>query len=253
MSLAADARRGGAQSRFPLGHATKADGGTKINKNQSMGGASESGDGGASPLKGAPPTDASLAAKRRFLDELYRAHWNNLVGWLRRRYGAGPPAPEDIAQAAFAKLAAHDNLERIEHSKSYLYATAVHAALDEFHWRKRTDRFVEHELNRAGQPLEEITPERVYLDREQWDLMGRALETLSEKQQEIVRRSRFLGQTYAQISAETGWSSPDISRQLTAAMLALQAALGRTSADAPAGGGGKTTETSPTRKLAERK
>lgn len=252
MSLATDPRRG-VQSPFARRHATNAGGGTKINKNKSMGVGADSADGGVSPL--APATDASLAAKRRFLDELYRAHWNNLVGWLRRRYGAGPPPPEDVAQQAFAKLAALPDLSAIQHAKAYLYSTAVHAALDEIAWRKRTDAFVEHELHRAGQPLEEITPERVYLDREQWDVLGRALDRLTEKQKEIVRRSRFLGQTYAQISTETGWSSPDISRQLTAALLALQAALAGGAENAADGGDddGTGRAKSPGRRTAARK
>lgn len=169
--------------------------------------------------------------RQRFLDGLYREHVANLVGWLRRRYGAGPPSPEDIAQTAFTKLAAQADIQRIEKIKPYLYATAVNAALDEIKWMKRTDAFIDHELNRTGQALEEITPERVYHGRERLDRLGRVMERLPEKQREIVKRSRFLGQTYAQISAETGWSGPDISRQLGAAMIAIQAALAKVSAE----------------------
>lgn len=169
--------------------------------------------------------------RQRFLDGLYRDHVGNLVGWLRRHYGAGPPSPEDVAQTAFAKLAAHVDIHRIEKIKPYLYATAVHVALDEIKWMKRTDAFIDHELNRAGQALEEITPERVYQARERLDRLAYVMERLPAKQREIVRRSRFLGQTYAEISAETGWSGADISRQLSAAMDAIHVALARVLAE----------------------
>lgn len=162
--------------------------------------------------------------RRHFLDELYRDHVGNLVGWLRRRYGGGPPSPEDIAQIVFTKLAALDDIQRIEKIKPYLYATAVNVVLDEIKWIKRTAAFTDQELHRTGQRVEEITPERVYQGREKLALLSQAMEGLSGKQCEIVRRSRFLGQTYSQISAETGWSSADISRQLSAAMIAIEAA-----------------------------
>lgn len=173
---------------------------------------------------GAMPTSLDRH-RRHFLDRLYRDHIGNLVGWLRRHYGGGPPSPEDIAQIAFTKLAALDDIQRIEKIKPYLYATAVNVALDEVKWIKRTNAFTDHELHRTGHALEEITPERVYEGREQLTLLSQAMEGLSSKQREIIRRSRFLGQTYARISAETGWSSADISRQLSAAMVAVQAAI----------------------------
>lgn len=185
--------------------------------------AEQLGDGGA--CRPSPGTD------QRFLDILYREHWTNLVGWLRRRYGAGPPSPEDIAQTAFTKLAGQIHIQRVEHIKSYLYATAVNAALDEIKWVKRTGAFIDHELGRLGQAVEEITPERVYQGKERLNRVARAMEGLSEKQREIVRRSRFLGQTYAQIGAETGWSSPDISRQLGDAMIAIETAFARDRSD----------------------
>lgn len=169
--------------------------------------------------------------QRSFLNKLYRDHVVNLVGWLRRRYGVGPPSPEDIAHTAFAKLASHSDIGQIEKIKPYLYATAVHVALDEIKWIKRTDAFVDHELHRMGQALEEITPERVYQGRERLDKLAHAMERLPEKQRDIVRRSRILGQTYADISAETGWSGADISRQMSAAMDALQLALVQAAAE----------------------
>lgn len=161
----------------------------------------------------------------RALEDLYRAYRGPLVAWLRQRFGPGPPHPEDIAQAAFAKLIAFDGLGRADHIRSYLYAIAVNTARDEMQWIRRTDRFIERELRETGRGLEEITPERICSGRLDVDRMAELMEQLSAKQREIVQRSRILGQTYAQISEETGWSIADISRQLTAALTFLKLGL----------------------------
>lgn len=177
------------------------------------------------------PAPAAPRARGGALEDLYRAYRGPLVAWLRQRFGPGPPDPEDIAQAAFAKLIASDGLGRADHVRSYLYAIAVNAARDEMQWIRRTDRFVERELRETGHGLEEITPERICSGRLDVDRMAELMEQLSAKQREIVQRSRILGQTYAQISGETGWSMADISRQLTGALTFLKSGLDSTRPD----------------------
>lgn len=159
------------------------------------------------------------------IEYLYRAHWQDLCHWLRRRYGAGPPEPEDIAQTAFLKMADVKNLAGIENPRAYLFSIAANTALTGIKWFDRTRRFIEGELAESGYPLEEISPERAYSSRERFAVVEDQLEALPEKQREIVIRSRLGGQTYEQISAETGWSMADISRQLTAALTAMRRAL----------------------------
>lgn len=162
---------------------------------------------------------------RGYLKEFYRFYHAPLVAWLRKRFGPGPPYPEDIAQTAFAKLIASNASEKADHIAAYLYAIAANAARDEIDWIRRTDRFIEHELREAGENLEEITPERVYSGKLEVDRLAQSMEQLSSKQREIVQRSRVQGQSYAQIAAETGWSMADISRQLTSALIFLRSRL----------------------------
>jgi RNA polymerase sigma-70 factor (ECF subfamily) len=165
------------------------------------------------------------------LEDLYRSYRAPLVAWLRRRYGSGPPNPEDIAQTAFIKLLASDGLGRADHIRSYLYAIAVNTARDEIQWISRTDRFIERQLRESGRDLEEITPERIYSGKLDVDRLAELMGQLTGKQREIVRRSRILGQTYAQISEEMGWSMADISRQLAAALTFLKSRLEASQSD----------------------
>lgn len=171
------------------------------------------------------PLDVQAERKQKFLDTLYRTYWKSLCLWLRRRYGKGPPEPEDIAQAAFAKIAALDDVDRIQNPRAFLYATAVNTALSGIDWISRTRQFIDKELVDHGETVEEITPERVYLDKERFQIVNVAMDRLSAKQREILMRSRIQGQTYDQIGLDTGWSNAEISRQLNKALEILHNAL----------------------------
>lgn len=148
-----------------------------------------------------------------------------MCGWLRRRYGAGPPDPEDIAQDAFVKLSQVDDFDAIADPRAYLYTIAAHLALSGIRWLGRTRDYIDHELGATGQQLDELTPAHIADSRERFEIVLAHMQTLSDKQRQIILRSRIGGQTYEQISAETGWSIADISRQLTAALGEMRCAL----------------------------
>lgn len=163
--------------------------------------------------------------KRTFIDQLYRDHWASLVGWLRRRYGLGPPDPEDVAQAAFAKIAALDDVNHIRDPKNFLYTTAINTALSSISWLANTRAFIEREMSAFNETLDEVEPERVYAAKDELGRIMQLLEALPAKQREILIRSRFLGQKHREITEHTGWSNADISRNLTAVLAMIERAL----------------------------
>lgn len=160
------------------------------------------------------------------LTRLYRDHYRELCARLRRLFGAGPPEPEDAAQMAFAKLSAIEDLSRIEHPRAFLFRTAVNLSLNAIDRVRVARRFAEKELSAANTPIvEENTPEDVFSMRQRLEHTQAAFARLTEKQKEIVIRSRIRGETYAEISRATGWSQADISRQLKAALSAMLDAI----------------------------
>jgi RNA polymerase sigma factor (sigma-70 family) len=162
-------------------------------------------------------------AHAAFVSALYRDHWADLCGKLRRLYGAGPPEPQDLAQIAFVKLIEIGRREAITNAAGYLFRIAVNAGLDAKRRIRRTRRFIDDELAHLEKDrVEEITPSNVYESRESLAHLAKALERLPEKQREVLIRSRLKGETYAEIAAQTGWSAADISRQLNAALRVLQ-------------------------------
>ncbi len=168
--------------------------------------------------------------RQRFLENLYSSYWTDLCNWLRRRYGAGPPEPEDIAQTAFEKIAALKDISHIRYPKTFLYSTAINTALTAISWLARTRRFVDDELKQVTTDVDEFAPDRVYLAKEELDRVMERLDRLSPKHKEIVIRSRFLGQTHREITEETGWSNADISRHLMAALTEMEDVLNKSDA-----------------------
>ncbi len=166
------------------------------------------------------------ADRARFLSHLFRQHYGELVGRLRKIYGAGPPEPEDVAQAAFSKLAGLTDLKRIRSPRAFLFRTAINLGLNSHDKLRRGRNFVKSQMDGDfPSDVEEISPETVLMGKQDLERVARAMRQLSPKQKEILLRSRFRGQTYAEIRKDTGWSEADISRQLSHVMALLQAGL----------------------------
>lgn len=152
------------------------------------------------------------------LENLFKAHWSKLCVWLGQRYGYGPLEPEDIAQAAFEKIFALDNMEEIRNPRAYLYTLASRSAIDSLRSRAVASRYIDEEMHKDGSRVEEITPERVYMAKADLKIVAEYMEQLPDQQREIVIRSRIFGQTYQEIGEQTGWSPAAISRHLQAAL-----------------------------------
>lgn len=169
---------------------------------------------------------AEAQDRARFMTHLFRQHYGELVGRLRKIHGAGPPDPEDVAQAAFSKLAALPDLGRIRSPRAFLFRTAINLGINSSDKLRRGRNFVKSQMDGNFSPdVEEISPETVLMGKQDLERVARAIRQLSPKQKEILLRSRFRGQTYAEIRQATGWSEADISRQLTKVMALLQSGL----------------------------
>jgi RNA polymerase sigma factor (sigma-70 family) len=158
---------------------------------------------------------------------LYRAHWQELCRYVSHTFGNGPPEPEDVVQIAFTRYAALDVPQRVQNPRAFLFTTVRNIVLDHRRSQDRVERYVKDALIRAGEVLEdEISPERVLMARQRFDILNSAIKRLPDKQQRVLAMSRYHGMTYEAIAERTGWSLADISRQVTRAVAALEAALG---------------------------
>lgn len=164
-------------------------------------------------------TSAKAHAKK--IDAIYREHAGQLTAWLRRRFGDGPPAPEDIAQEAFEKFCRLPSIDQIENSRAFLYTIASNLAVSGIRSNVRARSYIDTELSDSDLETEKITPERVLEGKESLFRVQKAFEGLTERQRQIVILSRLYGRTYMQIRAERGWSLGTIAADMKIAMAAL--------------------------------
>ncbi|MBU2197013.1 MAG: sigma-70 family RNA polymerase sigma factor [Alphaproteobacteria bacterium] len=161
-------------------------------------------------------------------DDLYRSHWNDLCKQLRKAFGSGPPEPEDVAQAAFERLAALEDPGRVRNPKAFLLVTARNIVYDH---KRRSGRHFEYARSvlseHSGPSLDDLSPERLLIEKQRFQNIRAAVESLPYKQKVVLRLHRELGYTYNKIAEETGWSYGDVYRQMEYALAALSGALKR--------------------------
>lgn len=157
---------------------------------------------------------------------IYRQYWSELCKYIFKTFGAGPPDPQDVAQEAFAKFANLENTDQIENKRAYLYRTARNIVLE--HKRKEivAGAYIDDALYRSGGiVLEELTPERIIIERERFSIVNLAFKGLTQKQKIVLTLKQYHGATFAEITKRTGWSTGDVSRQLSTALDILNEAL----------------------------
>ena len=156
------------------------------------------------------------------LEQLYREYGAELTRKIQRVFGLGPPDPEELMQETFSKMLTNDNVEGIEYPKAYLFRSAINLGLNYQSRYKNTQSFIDDALESVDIPVcPEGSPEDIYNFNQRVVSLSNAVDQLSDKQKELIRRNRIHGETYEQIKKTTGWSLADISRQLREAVATI--------------------------------
>lgn len=153
--------------------------------------------------------------------ELYRAHWKEICVYLRRRFGAGPPEPEDIAQAAFLRLSGRGETDDLANPRAFLYRVAHNLAIEE-HRREVARRRAEADDDIEPQ-TDDFDPERVSIGRERRRLLETAFATLDPRTRQILIMSRQDGLSSAEIARRLGLSPTHVKRLIGEAVARCQA------------------------------
>lgn len=162
------------------------------------------------------------------IDQLYRENWHNLCRRLLNLFGEGPPSPEDVAQEAFSKLTGMGSLDHIDRPKAFLFKVAINIGLKSIARRKLDRSYITAQLESPDFDLDLISPERTLAGKQKLAAVDAGIAQLTDKQRQILFRSRLKGETYAEISAATGWGIADICRQLKVVLKVLEAAAAET-------------------------
>jgi len=148
------------------------------------------------------------------LSGLYLRYRRDIVEFVRRKFGPGPPEPEDVAQAVFLQLAANTGRAPIQNPRSFLLKAAQNIVLDH-HRRVRRQREPTQELiAQSRENLSDLTPERVVTGEERLRILLRVLERLPAEKRQMVLLSRIHGLTCEAIAARLGVSAEAVQKQI---------------------------------------
>lgn len=142
--------------------------------------------------------------RQRALEELARTYWFPLYAYVRRQ-GESPHAAEDLTQEFFARLIEKHSLRQVDRSKgkfrSFLLASLKHFLANEHdkaNAQKRGGRTkvialdaVDAEARYAIEPVDDMTPERVFEQRWAWAVLDQVLLRLREQYDAKGQRPLF--------------------------------------------------------------
>lgn len=166
-----------------------------------------------------PTLGAADLAQPAQIDDLAR----RLGGPLARYFGArvrGGADIEDLVQEVFLRLARRSEAEPIESLEGYVFVIANSVLADAFrHDSRRIPRGGSSD-HLAPTP-DHRSPERIYLAREEIDLVERGLLELPERTRFVFVLNRYEELTYAQIARRLGVSVSAVEKHMMRALAHL--------------------------------
>ncbi len=163
---------------------------------------------------------------RGLLRHWYSEHYRSLVGFLRTRFGAGPPEPEDIAQRTFSQLLGRSDLNEVANPRAFLWRIAHNLTVSEHRAAAAARRGVESlAVTSALDDGYLLVPERVLEAEEQVKAAVAAIERMPVRRRNILLMVRVDGLTHREVASRLGITPPAVSKHLAKATAELYAAL----------------------------
>jgi len=162
------------------------------------------------------------------LKELYENYWKELCYSLHKRFGQGPPDPEDIAQSAFLKYVDHSESNHVDNPKAFIYRSACNLIID--HHRSPKNAAVPEYAYTPDKYQEKSSahsPENVFMTEQEISIVSNVLTTLPERDRAFVLMNRLDGKSYTDIAREAGMSRSGVQKIITLALKKCTVELAR--------------------------
>jgi RNA polymerase sigma factor (sigma-70 family) len=161
----------------------------------------------------------------------YKQEHNRLLGYIRKKIRYGPDA-EDILQDIFYQLTlGFNDIRRIESLTAWLYRVADNRITDFLRKKKHKTLSYNNEITHEEDgplSLEEILPSVFDSPADEelremvWETIEVTLSELPEEQRSVFVKNEFEGQSFKEISAETGVGINTLISRKRYAVLALR-------------------------------
>lgn len=158
------------------------------------------------------PEADQIQEHRPWLSALYQRYWQELCRFIHAKFGAGPPEPEDVAQLAFTKLAAHKNPEEIHDPRAFLYQIARNIAVDYGRYSGRRERILRESIQVSVEKCDDFSPERVLISKEEFSSLEAAIKKLPPRHRSFLLMNRLENLSYAEIGRRAGMSPSGVRR-----------------------------------------
>jgi RNA polymerase sigma factor (sigma-70 family) len=148
-------------------------------------------------------------------------HEPKLRAWLHARFPALTDI-DDLVQESYARLLRARQVGQVENAKSYLFATARHAALDLF---RRSQIVSIESVEEVGDlsVLEDGPGAAESLSRAQeLELLAEAMQALPDRCRHVLVLQKLHGLSYKEIAARLGISEHTVNAQIAKGVLRLR-------------------------------
>ena len=162
------------------------------------------------------------------INDLYETSSAELVAYLRKVYGDGPPDPDDVAQQAFERLASYKDIKAVKNLKAFLWRTARNLLLTykrNSDARSKYDYEIEHLFFAAKGS--EASPERVLEVRQQLQIIEKTLAQMPQRRRHAFLMHRVEGLNLTDTGKRLGVTRHAIVKQITRASVDIETALAK--------------------------
>lgn len=170
------------------------------------------------------PALASPGTTAIDLDAHYRRYWLSIHRYIARRFGGGPPDPDDAVQAAFERFARIEDKSAILDPGAFLRRSAHNFVLDYHRSEKVRTRHADLEAELES-GTDDLDPERVLSARERFVILERVITTMDEKRRDVLVMSRIHGLSSAEIARRLHCSPTLVKMRLAEAIALCQREL----------------------------
>ncbi|MFT4089198.1 MAG: sigma-70 family RNA polymerase sigma factor [Asticcacaulis sp.] len=153
------------------------------------------------------------------LARLYRQYSQSLQRFFMRRVRDREEA-QDMTHDLLLKLAHRSDVEKMENPEGYLFTAAANALKDRARHKVISTRYL-LEAGNTQKNIEDISPERVLMNRQSLDRIMLALGKLDERAREVFILHRLEGMKYADIAGMYGLSVSSIEKDMIRAIAHL--------------------------------
>lgn len=158
------------------------------------------------------------------LESLYRQHRPAIVRHIERRFGSGPPDPEDAVQAAFERFADLEDHSQVEDPAAFLRRSARNFVLDHHRAQKVRSAHASLEYN-IGTRTDDLDAERVLSSKERLAILDRAIRGMDQRRRDVLVMHRIQDLSCAEIARRLGCSQTLVKMRLAEAVTLCARAL----------------------------